>query len=94
VCPGERHHSAHRLGDWMGHRVGQDVLGKRKMCCSYQNRTPDLSAQRINIVFLFIIIVIADFMLTDLECEILNINDERYTRHEAKQSVLNLEITG
>ena len=50
----------HRVGGWMGDRGGQDVLGKRLMFCSYQNRTPDLSAPRINNVYLFIIIVIAD----------------------------------
>jgi len=50
---------------------GQDIWGKGQMCCSYQNRTPELTARRINNVFLFIIIVITDFRLTGLELEIL-----------------------
>ena len=60
VYPGERRHCVHRVGGWMGDSGGQDVLGKRQNFCSYQNRTPDLSAPRINNVYLFIIIVIAD----------------------------------
>ena len=72
----------------MGHTGGQDILGKGQMCCSYQNRTPDISAHRINTVFLFIITFIADFNFNVLECEMLNIKDERYTMYEAKESAL------
>jgi len=67
---------------------------RERKICSYQNRTPDLSAHRINTVLLFKIIVIADFKLTGLGCEILKLNYERYIMHEAKQTVLNVEITG
>ena len=67
---------------------------RERKICSYQNRTPDLSAHRINTVLLFKIIVIADFKLNGLGCEILKINYERYVMHEAKQTVLNIEITG
>ena len=33
-------------------------------------------------------------MLTGFEFEILNLDDERYINYEAKESVLNVEITG
>jgi len=78
----------------MGHTGGQDILGKGQMCCSYQNRTPDISAHRINTVFLFIITFIADFNFNVLECEMLNIKGERYIMYEAKECALNIEITG
>jgi len=42
----------------------------------------------INTVLLFIINFIAYFKFNDLECEMLNINDERYTMYEAKESAL------
>jgi hypothetical protein len=62
----------------MVHRGGWEVFGKSKMCCIYQNRTPDLSARRINTVLSFIIIVITDFILTGLDLEILSLNAKRY----------------
>jgi len=65
-----------------------------RVSCSYQNWSPELSARRINTALLFKIIVIADFKLNGLGCEILKINYERYVMHEAKQTVLNIEITG
>ena len=68
----------------MGQRVSQDVLGKGQMCCSYQNRTPDISAHRINTVLLFIFIFITHYMLPGLEVEILSLNDERNIMYEAK----------
>jgi len=56
VYPGERRHCAHRVGNWMGHRCGQDVLGKSQMCYSYQNRNPDFSERIRNTVLSFIIL--------------------------------------
>jgi len=53
-------------------------LGKRPMCCGYQNQTPYISASRINIVWLFMIIFVTDFKLTGFECEILYLNQEMY----------------
>jgi hypothetical protein len=78
----------------MGYSGGQDVLCKNKMCCSYRNRNPDHFACTINIVSLFIIIFVTDFKLTGVECEIVNLNIERYIIYEAKESLLNVEITG
>ena len=78
----------------MGYSGGQDVLCKSQMCCSYRNRNREISARTINTVSLFIIIFVTDFNLTGFECEILNLNDERYIIYEAKESVLNVEITG
>ena len=77
----------------MGYSGVQDVFCKDQMCCSYRNRNPDHSACTINTVSLFIIIFVTDFKLTGFDCEILNLNEERYIIHEAKGSVLNLEIT-
>jgi hypothetical protein len=56
VYPGERRHCAHRVGNWMGCRGGQDVLGKSQMCYSYQNRNPDLSERIRNTVLSFMIL--------------------------------------
>jgi hypothetical protein len=75
----------------MGHMCGQDAWGKSQICCSYRNRTPDRSAHRINT---FIIIFIADFKLTGLECEMLNLKNERHTIYESSGSALDIEITG
>ena len=66
------------------HRGVQEVLGKRQICCSYQNRTPEHSAHRINNVLQSIITFITDFKLIGLDLEILNSNDESYTIYEAK----------
>jgi len=78
----------------MGYGGSKHVLFKNQMCCSYQNRIPDLSARRINTVSLLMIIFVTDFKLTGLECAILNLNFERCIIYEAKESVLNVEITG
>jgi predicted membrane protein len=75
----------------MGHRGGQDVLGKRQIYCSYQNRTPDLSPRRINTVLFFTIIFITGFKLHGLDFEILLLNYERYTIHERNEPLLNAE---
>jgi len=48
------------------------------MPCKYQIRNPDFSARRINSLLSFIIIVFNDFMLTDIELDVLMLNDERY----------------
>jgi len=56
----------------MGNRGCQIALGKNRMCCSYQNRTADLSARRRNTVLSFINIVITDFKLSGLDFELLN----------------------
>jgi hypothetical protein len=47
------------------------------MCCSYQNRNPDLSARRRNTILSFIIIFITEFRLSGLEFE-ESLNDNRY----------------
>ena len=67
---------------------------RNQIFCSYQNRKSDLPARRINTVSLFIIIFVADFKLNGFECEILNLNYERYIIYEPKESLLNVEITG
>jgi len=66
----------------MGYSGGQNVLRKNQMCCSYQNRTPDFPARRINTVSLFIIIFLTDFKLAGFECEILSLNDKRHITYE------------
>ena len=76
----------------MGYSGSQDVLRKNQMCCGYRKQPPDFSARRIYTVSLFIFIFITDFKLTDLECEILNLNNERYIIYGAKESVLNLDF--
>jgi hypothetical protein len=78
----------------MGHGAVRVFWGKRQMCFSYQNWTPDLLARRITTVLLFIIVVIADFKQTGLGCEMLKLNNERYIMYDGKQSVLNVEIAG
>ena len=42
----------------------------------------------------FIIIVFTDFKLTGLDLKVLKVNNEMYKIDEAKESVLNVEITG
>jgi len=43
---------------------------------------------------LFKIIFVTDFKLNGFESEILSLNNERYIIYEAKDCVLNVEITG
>jgi hypothetical protein len=61
----------------MGDRGCEVALGKNQMCCSYQNRTADLSAHRRNTVLSFINIVITDLKLSGLDFELLSLNDKR-----------------
>jgi hypothetical protein len=61
----------------MGHRGCEVALGKNRMCCSYQNRTADLSAPIINTVLSFINIVITDLKFSGLDCELLSLKEKR-----------------
>ena len=91
---GERRHCALRVGGWIDYSGVQDALRANKIFCSYQNRTPDPSSRRMNTVSLFIIIFVNDFKLTGFECEIIYLNYERHIIYEAKETLLNVEITG
>jgi hypothetical protein len=77
-----------------GPQCRSEILEKSTSSGSYQNRSPKLSARRINKLLLFIIIVITDFSLTGLDLKVLKIDKEMCIICEAKETVLNVEIRG
>jgi hypothetical protein len=62
----------------MSERGCEVALGKNRMCCSYQNRNPDISERRRNTIISFIIVVIPDFRLIGLDFDLLSSHDKRY----------------
>jgi hypothetical protein len=69
-------------------------LEKSKISSIYQNRFPNLSTRKINELLWFVVIVISYFSSTGLVLKVLRLSEKNYRIYEAKESVINVEITG
>ena len=68
LCPQSR--GLHGPQGW------SENLEKNESSSGYQNRSPDLSARRINKLLFFNIIVITNYRLSGLDFKLLKINEE------------------